>query len=335
MPNCREKNDGDLNRLSTNTRGSKNYRSALLDSFLRDSLRLNAITMNSEQIRDVGCNGSGGNNGSCNDENDINDIDDCDRNRRNQVLVQATSNIISPISNDELFLMIDDGGINMGNENDKNIHVEYRQYYLNKKLDLAIAAAKVSVSSTSTNAAKTSNHKSISRKLEFDARKQNCFNKRLIKNLCENINQRQKRSRQKMQSNRMQRNVNEDNKDNTIYKEIERLMLDLQRLTDHEENSLERLSTKCERYRNQNNKYMTNLRLKLCIDEVQHNLDVYAKEIIENELELHEIQSNIQQKYDQLCRLTKKTELSEPFGMHESGNATFNATFSNEKSFVI
>lgn len=332
--NCREKNDGDLNRLSSNTRRSKKHRKALLDSFLRDSLRLNAITLNSKRIRNDGCNGSGGDGDSCSDENDI---DDCDRNLRNRALVPATrgqmhaSNSISPISNDELFLMIDDGGVNMDDENDKNIHVEYRQYYLNKKLDLAIAAAKVSVHSTSTKMAKTSNHKIFSRKLEFDARQQNCFHKRLIKNLSENINQRQKRNCQKMQSNQMQRNMDEGKHENTIHKEIEQLMLDLQRLTNHEENSLKQLCTKCELYRNQNNKYMTNLRLKLCIDEVQHNLDLYARGIIENELELHEIQSNIKQKYDQLCKLTKKSEFLNGSCLHES----LNATFSNEKSFVI
>lgn len=312
--------------MSSKTRGSKKYRNALLDSFLCDSLQLNSITLNDERIRGNNNNDGGGGN-----DNVIEDIDEYDSNQHNQVLMQATrrqlheTNIISPISNDELFLMIDDG-IGTGNENDNNIHVEYRQYYLNKKLDLAIAAAKVSVSSTSTKPP-TSKHKSISRKLEFDARQQNCFNKRLIKNLCENINRRQKHNRRKMQSNRMQVDDGE-NKENTIYKEIERLMLDLQRLTDHEERLLEQLCTKCERYRNQNNEYTTNLRLKLCIDEVQHNLDVYAKEIIENELELHEIQSNIQRKYDQLFNLTKKTEL-------RSDNTFNNTTFSNEKSFII
>lgn len=311
----------------------------MLDSFLCDSLQLNAITLNGERIHDDGNGGNG--------KHDINDIDDGDSNQPNQVGVQAArgqmhaSNIIAPISNDELFLMIDDGGIDAdnGNDNDKNIHVEYRQYYLNKKLDLAIAAAKVSVSSTSTKAAKTTtttHHKSISRKLEFDARQQNCFNKRLIKNLCENINQRHKRNqRRKMQSNRMQRNANDDNTENTMHIEIERLMSELQRLTDHEEHLLDELSTKCERYRNQNNKYMTNLRLKLCIDEVQHNLDVYAREIIENELELHEIQSNIQQKYDRLFKLTKRTELMSDSFMQDTKNTTFNATFSNEKSLII
>lgn len=283
--------------MSSKTRGSKKHRNALLDSFLCDSLRLNSITLNDECIRADNSNddsGGGGNDDDDDDEgNDIDDIDGYDSNQLNQVVMQSTREKLhetNTISNDELFLMIDDG-IGTDNENDNNIHVEYRQYYLNKKLDLAIAAAKVSVSSTSTKPPSTSKHKSISRKLEFDARRQNYVNKRLIKNLCENINRRQKRNRRKMQSDRIQSNANvnanananaDDNDEHTIYKEIERLMLDLQRLTDHEEHLLEQLSTKCKLYRNQNNKYTTNLRLKLCIDEVQHNLDVHAKEIIEN-----------------------------------------------------
>lgn len=286
---------------------------------------MNSITLNDDRI------------------GDSNDDDSNDSNQHNHVVPKAIMpatqaklheiNTTSPISNDELFLMIDDGIDGMSNQNDSNnVHVEYRQYYLNKKLDLAIAAAKVSVSSTSIKPL-TSKHKSISRKLEFDARRQNCFNKRLIKNLRENINQRQKRNFRKMSTNQMHLANDDDDNKHTIYNEIERLMLDLQQLTDHEDHLLEQLSTKCERYRNQNNKYMTNLRLKLCIDEVQHKLDVHAKEIIENELELHEIQSKIQQKYDQLFKLTKKTELLN--GSIQKSDNTFNTTFSNEKSFII
>lgn len=225
-------------------------------------------------------------------------------------------------TNDELFLMIDDGtGIN-NDETDSNVHVEYRQYYLNKKLDLAVAAAKVSVS----NANAIPKQKSIPRKLEFDALRQNCHNKRLIKHLCENINQRQIRHR------RMSAHGNKEN--NSIYHEIDKLMIELQQLTVHEEQIMKNLSTKCDRYRNQNNKYMTNLRLKLCIDEVQHNLDVYAKDIIENELELHEIQAEIQQKYDKLFNLTKKAELFNN-SIFDSDDNTFNTTMSNNKSLII
>lgn len=233
---------------------------------------------------------------------------------------------ISPISNDELFLMIDDGTCNGHGDNDGNVHVEYRQYYLNKKLDLAIAAAKVSVSSSNTNA--PSKQKSISRKLEFDARRQNCFNKRLIKHLCENINQRQIRHRRRVSTTRPHGDT-----DNNVDQQIDRLMRDLQQLTDYEEELMNKLSTKCERYRNQNNKYMTNLRLKMCIDEVQHNLDVYAKEIIENELELHRIQIKIQQKYDVLFSLAQKSDLFD--GSIQDSDHTFDASLSNDKSLII
>lgn len=227
-------------------------------------------------------------------------------------------------TNDELFLMIDDGtGINNDDdETDSNVHVEYRQYYLNKKLDMAVAAAKVSVS----NANGITKRKSIPRKLEFDALRQNYHNKRLIKHLCENINQRQIRHRQRMPAH--------GNNDTQIHRQIDNLMMELQQLSVHEEQLMKNLSTKCDRYRNQNNKYMTNLRLKLCIDEVQHNLDVYAKEIIEHELELHEIQAKIQQKYEILSNLTKKADLFNNT-VPDSDDNTFNTTRSNDKSLII
>lgn len=301
---CREKNE--QNWLSSRRdRGSKNYPNSLLNSFLYDTLRLDSIALDDKSSMENG------------EKKIIAKVSNRKLNRPNGI--DAT-----PLSNDELFLMIDDGsdGINTI-DTDSNVHVEYRQYYLNKKLDLAVAAAKVSVSNP--NAMKK--QKSISRKLEFDALRQNNDNKRLIKHLC-NINQRQIQSHRR----RTQSNGNNEN----IHGEIEKLMNELQQLTDHEEILMKKLSTKCERYRNQNNKYMTNLRLKLCIDEVQHNLDVYAKEIIENELELHEIQIQIQRKYDILFNLTKKSEwLNQSNSFHGSDNNTFDNTLSNDKSLII
>lgn len=226
-------------------------------------------------------------------------------------------------TNDELFLMIDDGTGVDNDDTDSNVHVEYRQYYLNKKLDLAVAAAKVSVSNTNA----IPKRKSIPRKLEFDALRQNYHNKRLIKHLCENINQQQIRHRRRMPAH-----GNKEN--NVIHREIDKLMMELQELTVREEQLMKNLSAKCDRYRNQNNKYMTNLRLKLCIDEVQNKLDVYAKDIIENELELHEIQAEIQQKYDTLFNLTKKSELFNKSAFDSDDN-TFNTTLSNDKSLII
>lgn len=280
--------------------GSKRYPSSLLNSFLHDTMQLESMTMSSDGAS------------TCRETKIVAKVPQIKH--RQQPEFDTT--------NDELFLMIDDGtGIN-NDETDSNVHVEYRQYYLNKKLDLAVAAAKVSVSNTNT----IPKQKSIPRKLEFDALRQNCHNKRLIKHLCENINQRQIRHR------RMSAHGNKENK--SIHHEIDKLMIELQQLTIHEEQIMKNLSTKCDRYRNQNNKYMTNLRLKLCIDEVQHNLDVYAKDIIENELELHEIQAEIQQKYDKLFNLSKKAELFNN-SVFDSDDNTFNTTMSNNKSLII
>lgn len=286
-----------------------NKRPSLLDSFLHDTLQTDTIKLENESTPVL---------------------------RESKIvpkIIQPKPRALhginaTPLSNDELFLMIDDGTGVHSDENDSNIHVEYRQYYLNKKLDLAVAAAKVSVGSSNA----MPKHKSISRKLEFDALRQNCHNKRLIKHLCENINQRQIRHR------RMSAHGN--GKANDIHDKIDTLMTELQELTNREEALMKKLHTKCERYRNQNNKYMTNLRLKLCIDEVQHNLDVYAKEIIENELELHEIQREIQQKYDILFNLTKEADLFNGTivvaDVHESDdNKTFNTTLSLDKSLII
>ncbi|XP_031633406.1 uncharacterized protein LOC116347111 [Contarinia nasturtii] len=300
----REKNEQNW-LTSRRDRGSNKYPSSLLNSFLHDTLRLDSIALDDKSSLD-------------NDENKKIIAKVSHGKLKRQSKIDAT-----PLSNDELFLMIDDGtgGIN-NDDTDSNVHVEYRQYYLNKKLDLAVAAAaKVSVSNTNA----MTKQKSISRKLEFDALRQNSHNKRIIKHLCENINQRQIQSHRRMPTN--------GNKEN-IQGEIEKLMNDLQQLTDHEEQLMKKLSTKCERYRNQNNKYMTNLRLKLCIDEVQHNLDVYAKEIIENELELHEIQLEIQRKYDILFNLTKNSEWINS-SIHDSDDNTLDTILSNDKSLII
>lgn len=287
-----------------NGNGSNKYPSSLLDSFLHDTMQLESIALNSETTS------------ICRESKIVPKVIE-----RGRLEMNTT-----PLSNDELFLMIDDGtGIN-NDDNDSNVHVEYRQYYLNKKIDLAVAAAKVSVSSSNSMPEK---RKSISRKLEFDALRQNCHNKRLIKHLCENINQRKIR----------QRRMNaHGNNENDIHNKIDKLMLELHDLTTHEEKLMETLKIKCERYHNQNNKYKTNLRLQLCIDEVQHNLDVYAKEIVNNELELHEIQTKIQQKYEILFNLIKKSELfnSSMVANHESDdNKTFNTSLSNDKSLII
>lgn len=218
---------------------------------------------------------------------------------------------------DELFLVIDDND-SSGGERERSVHVEYRQYYLNKKLDLAIATKAAAMAAVATskkcnntvannNRAKVqciksrANRKSIPRKLEFDAHRQNSYNKRLIKYLCTNINQPSERCRNAGET----ANQTKANGRNAIEFEIDERMAEMYELIAREEQLMKTLSTTCERYRNQNDKYMTKLRLEMCIDEVQHNLDVYAKEIIESELELYKIQNEIQKKCGILYNLKR------------------------------
>lgn len=294
----REKNSTGHDRMSSKCKGSKKYPKSLLDSFLHDSLQLNANQKDAHEPRNCPISPKA-----------VAPI------KQKQLDPFGTT---SPISNDELFLMIDDGTIN------NDVHVEYRQYYLNKKLDSAMAAAKVS--GNNANAIPTK-RKSIPRKLEFDAARQNCHNKRLIKHLCENINRQQLRNRCTTM-----KSAHHD-KQSGVHREIDKLMRELQQLTTDEEELMKKLSIKCDRYRNQNNKYMTNLRLKLCIDEVQHNLDVYAKEIIENELDLHRIQTEIQQKYDNLFDLGINIESKNAEA--QDSDHTINTTATGNKSFII
>lgn len=220
----------------------------------------------------------------------------------------SKAKLLTSIPNDELFLVIDNktdyNGYDDNASSCSSVHVEYRQYYLNKKLDLAIASSKATANAMNTTKIEcnnmTSKRKSIPRKLEFDAIRKNNFNKRLIKYLSENIHHRYGNRSTALNTDQLS-----NDKMNAIQCEIDQIIVELYELIAHEEDLMKILSQKCERYRNQNNKYMTKLRLELCVDEVQHNLDVYAKEIIDNELKLYQIQNDIHQKCGILFNLQR------------------------------
>lgn len=203
---------------------------------------------------------------------------------------------------DELFLVIGNdrkcAASASRDEHDRSggsVHVEYRQYCLNKKLDMAIAAAKATRDNGTSSATahaiavdQTPPRRSISRKLEFDVHRQNSFNKRLIKYLGENIRQRNHVSMPSSAGS------------GAIHIEIDGIMAEIRALVDLEEELIKIYTDKCERYRTHNNKYKTTIRLELCVDEVQRTLEVYAKEIIDSELKLYRIQNDIHEKCSRL-----------------------------------
>lgn len=188
---------------------------------------------------------------------------------------------------DELFLLIDDE-----NSNDSGVHVEYRQYCLNRKLDLAIEAAK--------------NHKTISsfestpkrtmsrRKLQFDGLRQNSLNDRLIKYMCSN-------SDAVVHSDEAQ----PDDEFTGIRREIEMRMIELHELIAYEEMLTQQLTEQCEKYHRLNSKYMSKMHFEMCVDEVQRCLDLCAKEIIRCELELQRVKDDIHEKCGILYNLQR------------------------------
>lgn len=85
-----------------------------------------------------------------------------------------------------------------------------------------------------------------------------------------------------------------------IPRELDLVVSDLQRLVEIEEMLTKRLSTNCEEYHRQNKKYVTRCRHKLHVDEIQNQLDRYAKKIIKTELKLQQIKDEIHQKCEML-----------------------------------
>lgn len=222
---------------------------------------------------------------------------------------RITAATATSIPDDELFLVIDDKSGDGDSENDSAVHVEYRQYYLNKKLQIATAKANVNgmTESKVQRIEMTAKRKSISRIHEFDEVQRKRFNKRLIKYLSDDFNQRVPKHCTKPSHQLATTGLN-----SAIHHEIDQMLQELHELIAHEEHLMKGLSIKCEQYHNQNNKYMTKLRLELSVDEIQNNLDVYAKEIIDNELELYKIQNEIRKKCGILCNLQRMVGKSNP-----------------------
>lgn len=224
---------------------------------------------------------------------------------------------------DELFLLIDND-----NCSDSGVHVEYRQYYLNRKLNLAIEAAK---NGKLTNYESTPKRTSSRRKLHFDALRQNSLNDRLIKYLCHN--------EESMWPHQLGAGTADDGFCG-IRREIDIRIGEMHELIAYEEMLTQQLTEQCEKYHRLNNKYMSKMHFELCIDEVQRCLDVCAKEIIRCELELQRVKDEIHQKCGILYNLQRMVN-AEPKNEIKNSSDSFareQIRFSesiNNKSMII
>lgn len=196
-------------------------------------------------------------------------------------------------TDDELFLLIDD----RNEKDDSGVHVEYRQYLLNKKLNLALEAKKLKQHTIE----ETPKRRNPSKRLEFDSLRRNS---RLLNYLLENGQT--AKFNENFRRDRLYDNANDYPKSfDAIRYEIAFRMAELNELIAYEEELMEGLAEKCERYRNQNQIYTRKLELEMCIEEVQRNLDVYAKEVIQSEIELYNVKHEIQQKCGVLHNLQR------------------------------
>lgn len=223
--------------------------------------------------------------------------------------------ILTSTPDDELFLIIDDQ-----QNDDGEAHVEYRQYYLNQKLNRAIEAKNYPNESTPKK-------KSISKRMDFDALRQNSLNTRLMKYFCAH-------------NKYADFNDGVEGASFGLVCEINSEMTEITKLMAYEEFLTQRLTSKCEEYHRQNNKYVSKKCFELRADELQKLLDHCAKRIIETELELQKVKEQIHTKCSILYKLQKlldvrkKKKFIDLNMSHNNDKKTFSDSINN-KTMII
>lgn len=249
--------------------------------------------------------------------------------------INAVNAKVTP-TDDELFLLID----NNSDVNDSGVHVEYRQYLLNKKLNMALEAKKSKkIRIEDTPRRKQELHQQQGKR----ALRKNTLNKRILSYmLSENY---------QMSNNDAYFTKPNDNLPNAfdgIRYEIASRMAELNQLIFYEEDLTEQLTVKCEQYRDLNKIYTRKLGMEMCIEEIQRNLDLYAKDVIKLEMDLFNVKQEIHQKCgilhnlqrmlnaesddDDLAKIRQIENLNQTFSCDGSFGPCDNSA---NKSFVI
>lgn len=218
--------------------------------------------------------------------------------RSENIYVKPCTTFPNPIDidhSDELFLLIDNGD----DDRDSGVHVEYGQYILNQKCNASMRAklCQKDVFNVDSQYQETPKRKLYSKKQKDILRKNN-LNSRLSKNVLPPpgfFTEIEKSS----------------NRYEIIRLEILCRMSDMKKLLKKENDLMKILAKRCAQYRSQNEIYTAKAGLEMQIEQVQANLGFYAKEIIQNELQLFEIKMEIRQKQGiirNLHRMLKEEE---------------------------
>lgn len=221
----------------------------------------------------------------------------CKEYRSQNIYVKPCTSVPNPIDidhSDELFLLIDNGADD-DDDRDSGVHVEYGQYILNQKCNASMRAKLCQPDAADYQ--ETPKRKLYSKKQKDKLRKNN-LNSRLSKNdlpppgFFAEIEKSPSRYE-------------------IIRLEIVCRISDMRKLLKKENDLVKVLAKRCAQYRSQNEIYTAKIGLEMQIEQVQANLGFFAKEIIQNELQLFEIKMDIRQKQGiirNLYRMLKEEE---------------------------
>lgn len=198
------------------------------------------------------------------------------------------------LTDDELFLLIDDRPETvqaktnhyMSDDQDSGVHVEYRQYVLNKKINDNMSARLMQLSETPKRKLKT--------KHDLDRlRARSLIRTNEVTPTSKNY--------QKMPrplSSRFQSKHHDlcNDRNEIIRQEVTQRLVELNRLLQYEAELEQSLRERSKQYKTQNQRYTLQNGLTASIDRIQAKLDAYTEEIVSNEFEIFQIRSEISQK---------------------------------------
>lgn len=179
---------------------------------------------------------------------------------------------------DELFLLIDNRHDSAAKRNpypsddqDSGVHVEYRQYVLNKKINDQMSARLMQLSETPKRKLRTKN--------DLDRLRARSLITACVAAPATPTDQHVLRDRHDM-----------------IRQEVAHRLLEMNRLLQYETALEQSLRNRSKQYQSQNQRYTAQNGLTASIDRIQAKLEAYTKEIVSNEIELFQIRLDISQK---------------------------------------
>lgn len=193
------------------------------------------------------------------------------------------------LTDDELFLLIDDRQAKRStytsDDQDSGVHVEYRQYVLNKKINDNMSARLMQLAETPKRKLKTKN--------DLDRLRA----RSLVKSCATASTPTSYRQVYRPLSPGFD-DANPELRDRheIIRLEVAERLVEMNRLLKYEADLEQSLRDRSKQYQTQNQRYTLQNGLTASIDRIQAKLDAYTKEIVSNEFELFQIRLEISQK---------------------------------------